>query len=169
VAQFSGGTSTRVKAFTWFGAHSDYKWSTNNSEEVAKGWILSSPDLAGLATKIQVNPDVLAKTVATYNDFCMNKRDAEFQRPADTLLPLERGPFYAMKTYSAMYNTQGGPRRNGKYEVLDVFGKPIPRLYSGGEMGSFFGWMYNGGGNNAEAMVTGQIAARNVLSPKPLK
>jgi monoamine oxidase len=29
--------------------------------------------------------------------------------------------------------------------------QPIPNLYSAGEMGSFWGWMYNGGGNNAEA------------------
>jgi hypothetical protein len=27
--------------------------------------------------------------------------------------------------------------------------------------------MYNGGGNNAEALCTGQIAARNIIAAKP--
>jgi hypothetical protein len=34
-------------------------------------------------------------------------------------------------------------------------------------MGSFYGWMYNGGGNNAEALVTGKIAGTNVAAEKP--
>jgi len=133
---------------------------------VAKGWILSAPDLAGLASKMQVNADALINSVGKYNESCKNKVD-EFERPANTLIPLAKGPFYAMKTYPATYNTQGGPRRNGKCQVLDAFNQPIPRLYSGGEMGSFFGWMYNGGGNNAEALVTGKIAGTNVTKEKP--
>jgi hypothetical protein len=44
----------------------------------------------------------------------------------------------------------------------------IPRLYSAGELGSFWGWMYNGGGNNAEALCTGQIAGRNAAAQKPV-
>jgi hypothetical protein len=45
---------------------------------------------------------------------------------------------------------------------------PIERLYSAGELGSFWGWMYNGGGNNAESLCTGQIAGRNVAAAKPV-
>jgi predicted oxidoreductase len=70
--------------------------------------------------------------------------------------------------FPTMYNTQGGPRRNAKCQVMDPFDQPIPRLYSAGELGSFWGWMYNGGGNNAECLCTGQIAARNVVAMKPL-
>jgi succinate dehydrogenase/fumarate reductase flavoprotein subunit len=157
----------RGTTFTWFNAHGGYRWSDDNSAEVAKGWLLSAPDLAGLASKMEVKPDALGNSIAKYNEFCKDKVDKEFDRPVKTLIPLERGPFYAMKTYPATYNTQGGPRRNGKCQVLDAFGRPIPRLYSGGEMGSFFGWMYNGGGNNAEALVTGKIAGTNVMAEKP--
>jgi succinate dehydrogenase/fumarate reductase flavoprotein subunit len=155
--------------FTWFNAHSGYKWSKDNSAEVAKGWILSAPDLNGLAAKMEVKPEALAGTLAKYNESCRNKVDPDFSRPAASLIPIEKGPFYAMKTYPATYNTQGGPRRNGKCQVIDAFGNPIPRLYSGGEMGSFFGWMYNGGGNNAEALITGKIAGTNAATEKPLK
>ena len=159
--------AARGTTFTWFNAHGGYKWSDDNGAEVAKGWILSAPDLGGLASKMQVKPDDLAKSIAKYNEFCKNKADTEFERPVASLIPLEKGPFYAMKTYPATYNTQGGPKRNGKCQVLDAFGQPIPRLYSGGEMGSFYGWMYNGGGNNAEALVTGKIAATDVVTLKP--
>jgi succinate dehydrogenase/fumarate reductase flavoprotein subunit len=159
-------TFRRGKTFTWFNAHSGYDWSDDNSAEVAKGWILKADDLAGLAAKMEVNPDVLIKSIDAYNEVCRSKVDSVFNRPAATLLPLEKGPFYAMKTYPATYNTQGGPKRNGKCQILNLDNQPIPRLYGGGEMGSFFGWMYNGGGNVAEALVTGQIAARNAVALK---
>jgi succinate dehydrogenase/fumarate reductase flavoprotein subunit len=152
--------------FTWFNAHSGYKWSADNSAEVAKGWILSAPDLAGLASKMQVKIDVLTDTIDKYNESCKNKVD-ELGRPANTLIALEKGPFYAMKTFAAAYNTQGGPKRNGKCQILDAFGQPIPRLYSGGEMGSIWGWLYNGGGNIAEAIITGRIAGANVVGEQP--
>jgi hypothetical protein len=48
--------------------------------------------------------------------------------------------------------------------VVDPDNQPIERLYSAGELGSFWGWMYNGGGNNAEALCTGQIAGKNAAS-----
>jgi predicted flavoprotein YhiN len=47
---------------------------------------------------------------------------------------------------------------------VDPDNQPITGLYSAGELGSFWGWMYNGGGNNAEALCTGRIAARNILA-----
>ncbi len=152
------------RTFTWFTAHSGYRWSNDNSAEVAKGWILSAPDLNDLAAKTGMNPGALQASIEKYNKACESQTDEDFNRPARTLFPLQRPPFYAIRTYPATYNTQGGPKRNGGCQVLDAFDKPIPRLYSAGEMGSFYGWMYNGGGNVAEALVTGQIAGRNAAA-----
>jgi hypothetical protein len=157
----------RGTTFTWFNAHGGYKWSDDNGAEVAKGWILSSMDMGDLASKMKMNPDALIGSIVKYNELCKNKADTEFGRPGTSLIPVEKGPFYAMKTYPATYNTQGGPKRNGKCQIIDALGQPIPRLYSGGEMGSFYGWMYNGGGNNAEALVTGKMAGTNVVAEKP--
>ena len=39
---------------------------------------------------------------------------------------IEKGPFYALELYPSLFNTQGGPKRNGKGEVLDPFDVPIP-------------------------------------------
>ena len=75
--------------------------------------------------------------------------------------PLETAPYYALQIYPALINTQGGPRRNDKAQILDAFGEPIPRLYSSGEMGSLWGIIYQGAGNNAESLVFGRIAGEN--------
>ena len=56
----------------------------------------------------------------------------------------EKGPYYAAKLFPTLLNTQGGPRRNEKGQVLNALGKPIPRLYSAGELGSMWGRVYQG-------------------------
>jgi predicted oxidoreductase len=110
----------------------------------------------------------LAATISKYNENCAKGVDPEFDRPKQSLVALDKPPLYAVKLYPTMVNTQGGPRRNPKCQIVDPYDEPIPRLYSAGEMGSFWGWMYNGGGNNAECLCTGQIAARNAVAMKPL-
>lgn len=60
-----------------------------------------------------------------------------------------------------LLNTQGGPRHSAKAEVINTEDMPIPGLFSGGELGSIFPDMYNGGGNLGETMVFGRIAGEN--------
>ncbi|SCZ26363.1 hypothetical protein SAMN03080610_00937 [Afifella marina DSM 2698] len=56
----------------------------------------------------------------------------------------------------------GGPRYDPKGRVIDAFGKPIPKLYKAGELGSMYGERYPaGGGNIAEILAFGRIAGRN--------
>jgi len=160
----AGGMSFKFGWFNWFG---DYQPSRDNSKEIEKGWIVKGETLAELAGKLEIKPADLETTIARYNEHCKNKMDPDFARPAQSLAPLEKPPFYCVKLYPATFNTQGGPRRNARCQVVDPDNQPIPRLYSAGELGSFWGWMYNGGGNNAEALCTGQIAARNAVAAKP--
>ena len=72
-----------------------------------------------------------------------------------------RATFYAIKIGPSMYNTQGGPRHNGLAQVIGLDGLPIEGLFEGGEMGSVFSDMYNGGGNLSETMVFGRFAGQN--------
>jgi predicted oxidoreductase len=51
--------------------------------------------------------------------------------------------------------------------VGDAFGKPIPRLYVAGELGSVFGHLYISGGDYAECLVGGRVADRNVARLDP--
>jgi succinate dehydrogenase/fumarate reductase flavoprotein subunit len=44
---------------------------------------------------------------------------------------------------------------------MGVNGKPIPGLYSAGELGSIYSFLYQGGGNIGECFAFGRIAGRN--------
>ena len=163
-----GPLASSGRKFGWFDWFSGYEWSRDNSKEIEKGWIVKGETAAELATKLEMKPADLEATIARYNENCKKQVDPDFDRPKESLVAIEKPPFYAVKLFPTMVNTQGGPRRNGKCQVVDPNGQPIPRLYTAGELGSFWGWMYNGGGNNAECLCTGQIAARNVVATKPL-
>ena len=155
--------------FGWFSWYANHTWSKDNSAEIEKGWILAAPTVAELAGKLKMKPETLQATMDTYNSYCDAKKDPEFDRPAKTLVRLDKPLFAAVRLFPMMYNTQGGPKRNSKCEVVDPFDRPIPRLYSAGELGSFWGWIYNGGGNLTECMATGRVAGRNVAAGKPWK
>jgi predicted oxidoreductase len=80
--------------------------------------------------------------------------------------PFGSGPYYAIELSPSMLNTQGGPRRNARAQIVRPDGTPIPRLYSAGEMGSIFSYLYQGTGNIGECFAFGRIAARNAVADK---
>jgi succinate dehydrogenase/fumarate reductase flavoprotein subunit len=137
-----------------------YTWSKDNGAEIERGWIAADDTLAGLAKKVGLGPAALEKTLSEYNRSCELGEDAVFLRPKDKLAPVGPGPYYAMKLWPCLLNTQGGPRRNMKAQVLYPDGRPIPRLYSAGELGSLFGLLYQGAGNIGECLALGRIAGQ---------
>ncbi|MBI4319330.1 MAG: FAD-binding protein [Chloroflexi bacterium] len=137
-----------------------YRWSLDNKAEVDKGWITRSRNLSELAKQIAVAESALANTVNTYNSYCGALKDPDFGRAKENLKEIHP-PFYAIKLWPTILNTQGGPRRDKEARVLDPDGKPIPRLYSAGEIGSIWGFRYQTATNMAECLVFGQIAGRN--------
>jgi succinate dehydrogenase/fumarate reductase flavoprotein subunit len=156
-------------AFAGRGSSSDsYSWSADNGEEVARGWIRSASSLAELAGLMSVDAPSLEKAVAAYNDSCAAGVDPGFARDPATLEPIVGPPFYAIEIWPCLFNTQGGPRRDASGRVLDPFGRPIPRLYSAGELGSLWHRFYPGAGNLSEALASGRIAARNAVAEPPL-
>jgi succinate dehydrogenase/fumarate reductase flavoprotein subunit len=78
-------------------------------------------------------------------------------------------PFYAMELTPAFVNTQGGPRRNKDAQIMSVDGEAIGRLYSAGELGSIYAFLYLGGGNIDECFAFGRIAGRNAAKEEPIK
>jgi succinate dehydrogenase/fumarate reductase flavoprotein subunit len=53
--------------------------------------------------------------------------------------------------------------------VLDWDDKPIPRLFTAGEISSAFQFDYQGGGNLAECITFGRIAGRNAAAETPIE
>ncbi len=106
----------------------------------------------------------LENTVKTYNEYCKACNDPDFHRNPSTLKPLVNPPFYAIELCECQTNTDGGPVRDQFMRTIDVYGRPISRLYRPGELGSIFGFLYYGGGNFPEALATGRIAGRHAAS-----
>lgn len=144
-----------------------YRWSDDNLAEVGKGWIKQGDTPAALATALGLDPTALERTVGEYNRACAEGRDKALGRAPDTLRPLERPPFYGAALWPSLFNTQGGPRRNARAQVLNPWGCPIQGLYSAGELGSMWSQNYPGASNLTEVLAFGRIAGRNAARETP--
>jgi succinate dehydrogenase/fumarate reductase flavoprotein subunit len=154
----------------WDAVHgNNYGWSDDNLREVEKGWIKKADTVGSLAVLMNIPAARLEATVARFNISAVDGDDAEWGRAPATMAALDAPPFYAMELTPAFVNTQGGPRRNKDAQIVGVDGAPIGRLYSAGELGSIYPFLYQGGGNIGECFAFGRIAGRNAAKETPLK
>jgi succinate dehydrogenase/fumarate reductase flavoprotein subunit len=137
-----------------------YVWSRDNLKEIEEGIIKKADTVGELAAMFGLDGAVVEETVARWNAMCATRTDTEFGRPAGTMMKIQRAPFYGGEVWPVVSNTQGGPVHDAKQRILDTDGRPIPRLFAAGELGSSFGHLYLAGGNIAECFVTGRIAGR---------
>lgn len=150
-------------------------WTADNMDAINRGWILKADTIEELAAKIRGHKEnrnlmeapALVATVAKFNDGCAKGKDEAFDRRANTLAPIDKPPYYAVPLYAGGPNTKGGIAANAQREVLDWKNKPIPRLYTAGEISSALKFVYQGGGNLTECIVYGRIAGRNAAAQKP--
>jgi succinate dehydrogenase/fumarate reductase flavoprotein subunit len=157
----------------------NYHWSTDQSAEIEKGWIMKADTIADLVkainarqvpnamtaykSSVKMDPANLVKTVDTFNGYARQGADPEFGRKR--LAALGNGPFYATEVWPCGPNTQGGPRFNAEGQVLNPYGQPIKRLYKCGELGSIYGERYPGGGGNlSELLAFGRIVGKRVAA-----
>ena len=167
-----------------------FPWlSDDNSAEIERGWIQKGDTLEELAEAINnhtyvgyadpdwtpygevtipvnMDPAVLKETVTRWNGFCAAGEDLDFGRTRN-LRAIDTPPFYAIPCWPGGPNTQGGPIRNELSQVCSSEFTPIPRLYSNGECGSFWGMLYEGGGDITELYAFGQISGRNAAAETP--
>ena len=141
-----------------------YEWSDDNLQEVELGILKRAGSPAELARALGIDAAALEQSIARWNALCASGSDDDFQRPAGSMTPIKSPPFYGAPVWATLSNTQGGPVHDAAQRIIDVYGKPIPRLYSAGELGSSFGHLYLSGGNIAECIVTGRIAGRNAAA-----
>jgi 3-oxosteroid 1-dehydrogenase len=158
-------------------AYNGIDWDKGNQNALKNGWILQGATLAELAAKIRAHPDnremmdaaALEAQVATWNRYCTDGKDADFNAEPKTMGPVSNPPYFAVPLYPGGPNTKGGLRANPRREVLDWDDQPIPRLFTAGEISSVFQFVYQGGGNLAECIVFGRIAGVNAAAETPLQ
>lgn len=97
-----------------------------------EGWVFKAETLQELAKMIGVKESALLQTVEEYNEDCAKGHDRLFGKPAPALIPLNKGPYYALKFRLILIDTIGPVVINENMEVLDKAHEPIPGLYAAG-------------------------------------
>lgn len=129
------------------------------------GRLLRAETPAALATLCGMDGDGLARTLAAYNAGVKAGEDALGRtglcNGTGALVRLDRPPFYAFPSRTALLATYCGLAVTPDGAVLDVFGQPIPGLYAAGEVtGGFHGAAYMTGSALGKAAFFGRRAGR---------
>lgn len=127
--------------------------------------------LEELAAAIEIDPEALAATVASYNAACPDPAAFEPLR-ADGLAThgleppkshwsriLDRPPFRAWPIIAANCFTFGGVKVNANAQVINMDGEVIPGLYAAGEVVGLYYRNYPGSTSVMRGAVTGRLAA----------
>jgi succinate dehydrogenase/fumarate reductase flavoprotein subunit len=88
--------------------------------------------LEELADKLGVDRKTLVATVKRYNELCAKGHDDDYYKPAKYMLPVEKGPFYALNYFLAMDGAVGGLAINENMQVMGDDG-PVKGLYAAGD------------------------------------
>ena len=134
--------------------------SADLSREIDLGLAKCGSTIAELAPKIDIDPSALEITVANFNENTKLGKDPEFGS-TQFLEPIIHPPFYAMKIEPVISASTGGLDTNHEIQVLDVFGKVIPRLYAVGTAASLCPGYPGGGANMTSIFHLGRKAGRN--------
>jgi fumarate reductase flavoprotein subunit len=136
-------------------------------QDVAEGLAWKGDTTEGLAKAMGLDPAVLAKTVAEYNEACDKGVDSKFFKSATFLRPVRKGPIYAINMAASVLVSDGGIRVNGNLQVTDKAYQPIQGLYAvGNEASGLYGDTYNldvPGTANGFAHASGRTAARHAI------
>ncbi|KAK5120842.1 hypothetical protein LTR85_005909 [Meristemomyces frigidus] len=139
-----------------------YEWSEHSAQEIEKGWGKKAESIAELAKQTGLSEEALKRTLEQWNGID-EESEEPFGRPSESLRPIHP-PFYAIQLTPLLYNTQGGPQRDERAQILDPDGDVIEGLYGAGELGSVWGHAYQSSTNFSETIVFGRIAGREAAA-----
>ncbi|MEQ9639131.1 MAG: FAD-dependent oxidoreductase [Alphaproteobacteria bacterium] len=170
------------KNFLWkYGLGAVKPMTGNRKPYLDAGYLIEAPTLAGLATKLGLDPAALLETVERFNADARAGEDREFGRgsnayqrhfgdpavsPNPCLAPIETGPFYSVAVWPADLGTASGLNTDTRARVLDAGGAPIPGLYAcGNDMASIMRGAYPGPGITlGPALTFGYLAAMDAAA-----
>jgi fumarate reductase flavoprotein subunit len=147
-----------------------------NLDEIFKGYmdrgekgVFMADSLEELSHGLEINTNVLTRTINEYNTACENGRDNLFSKNPKYLVPVKQPKFYAIKIRPGATGTLGGIKINEKAEVLNTQDNVIPGLYAAGDcangLTSYDFWIAHAlaGNPSSFALNTGRLAAENAL------
>ncbi len=130
---------------------------------VRKKRIIQAESTVELAEKLDIPVDALQETVTKHNRYISEGKDSDFNKPmTKSMIPLLEGPFFAISQWPSVHYCMGGLRIDKQARVIDIEGKPIPKLYAAGEVcGGVHGSNRLAGNSIPECIVFGRIAGIN--------
>ena len=94
-------------------------------------------------------------------------KDAEFGR-SKMLVADRASRRFTRSSFRPRCSTRKADRgATSTAQIVRPDGTPIPRLYSAGELGSIYSYLYQGTGNIGECLAFGRISARNAVAEPP--
>ena len=154
----AGRRQFSLSAPTWHDREVAARFSEVSAAAFDESILVRGDTLQEFSTMLDLPAAAVVEAVAAWNAACVAGSDAAFARPPGSMMPILEAPFFGAKVWPIVSNTQGGPVHDERQRVLDAFGRPIPRLFVAGELGSVFGHLYMSGGNLAECFIGGRIA-----------
>lgn len=120
--------------------------------------------LEELARKIGIDPEKLMRTVDEYNQGQQRGRDKLGRQHMP--MPIEKGPFYSVRSQSSQLIGFAGLAVDSNLRVLQSDLKPIPNLYAAGEVlgaGPMMGQNYFGGMAVTPALGLGRLLGSQLI------
>jgi len=158
VLDAAGRRQFSLCAPTWHDREVAARFAGESAASFDERILVRGDTLEELAAALDLPAAAVAESATTWNAACAAGADAAFARPPGSMMPIAQPPYFGAKVWPIVSNTQGGPVHDERQRVLDAFGRPIPRLFVAGELGSVFGHLYMSGGNLAECFIGGRIA-----------
>ncbi len=102
---------------------------------VEKNRFIKAASIEELADKMGINKAALVETIKKHNQYLKDGKDPEFGKNISKhMVSLEKGPYYGIAQWPSVHHCMGGLRINPQAQVIDIWGKPIPKLYAAGEV-----------------------------------
>jgi fumarate reductase flavoprotein subunit len=131
---------------------------------ISTGITVQGDTIEDLAAQIDVDPAVLAETLANWNKCVADQNDPEFGRTTGMENDLSTAPYYAIKIAPGIHHTMGGVHIDTGAHVIDLNGNVIPGLFAAGEVvGGVHGGNRLGGNAVADVVVFGKIASESAV------
>ena len=132
------------------------------------GAVFKGATVAVLEEAMGLTAGSLRQTVESYNGYCADGADPDFDKDAENLVAFESAPYYALEFHTKMIGTMGGVQTNIDAQVIDAEGNPIPGLLAIGETTNrdLYNQVYLGGAcigiYSTMGRVAGITAAREI-------
>ena len=163
-----------------------YPGTTDLAPHEKNGYLKTAATVEALATKIGVDPQGLAATVARNNEYARTGVDLEYgkgatevsrfngdpqHQPNPCLGPIATTPFCALQLWPGDAAADAGLATDTYGRVLDATGRPVPGLFAcGNDMASAMRGSYPGPGTTiGPAMVFGWRAALAAAGKEPVR